>query len=83
MLSRASPSEEAPLVVRVGKALSEDRTFMLLGSKRGNLYQIPNIVFRWDGEACAVPQIACLTTTLDRGKRERGDVYYWWEKKWR
>lgn len=45
---------------------------ILLGPERGNLYQIPNIVLRWGGEASAVTQIASLTTTLDGARGESG-----------
>lgn len=55
------------MVARVGTALLEGRTFILLGLKRGNLYQIPNIVVRERGFV----QIASPTTTL-KGGEERG-----------
>ena len=59
------------MVVRVGKALLEDRTFIWLGLKRGNLCQIPSIALMWDGGPCALTQIVSLTTTLSGGERRR------------
>ena len=60
------------MVVRVGKALLEDKTFTLLGLKRGNLCQNPSTVLRWDGEAiCSYP--VCLSHHHSRGGAGGGE----------
>lgn len=46
LLSRKSSWSKKCIVLRAGKALLEDRTIILLGLERGNLYQILNIVLR-------------------------------------
>lgn len=64
-------SKILPLEDEVCGDQTEDRTFILLGLKGGDLYQIPSTV-RWDrGAVCGYSD--CLSYH---------EEYCWWERKW-